>query len=75
MLPHLRVVGERKGVLCVQLKLIEFQLRQLVNQTFQGPKGWHFTTTDVEHDAAMIEVGLINDFQTRDRAAALRRLF
>ena len=69
------MVGEREGVLGIQLELIEFQLRQLLNQTFQGLKGWYFTTTDVEHDTAMIEVGLIKDFQTRNSAAAPRRLF
>ena len=71
VLPDGAMAVVREGVLDVQLELVDLPLGQHVDQAEQRRHRRHLVAADVEHDAAMREVGMVLDVQLRESLAVL----
>ena len=59
--PHLSVVAVGEGVLGIELELVDLPFAEQVDQAEQGLHGRYPVAADVQHDAAVDDVGVIRD--------------
>ena len=67
--PHLPVVAVGEGVLGIELELIDLPLAEQIDQVVQGRHGRYPVAADVEHEAAVDDVGIVGDSHARQDAA------
>ena len=65
VVPHLAVVAVGESVLGVELELVDLPLGEQVDQAVQAFHGRHPVAADVEHQAAVGDVGMVGDPHAR----------
>lgn len=64
---------EGKRVLSIKLQLVVFEIRELIDQLFEGCQCGHLAATDVEHDASVGEVRFVGDLAVGELASRLSK--